>query len=595
MLPLPLLAEHLAALAVVWGVALLTGTPLGRLGRWRLGPGGAALLGVAFWAVALYCFPFRNGLLVATGGVAVLWLLCGRARGMNSPRVFSTQYSVLSTPIRAYTLRSTRVSTSLLVLGCLSFLTLPLCNYVPPGMDASMHATAARLIAAHGGLPGTYAPFAPDIRFPAVNLGLPALAAVAIRCGCSPASVILAAEHLTCCCVLLSAWLLLRLVARRTHAAVLALFAVWGSHTIQASCNWGGFPTAMSLALGLLATRMLVDLSRRPAVPRALTLGLVLGAMPLVHGISAAVWLYVAAPVAGLFTLHTCKRRSPYLKTLAGAAAVAGLIMLAYLGAGQKPMSPATLAWIRECQAGLAPTGEGWQLLREALARLVSLGGQFAVLAGTLAALVLLLRRRFAAFAIVGTAGLLLTLLMINSRLWVLPGSALLYPDRMSMWAAPLAALALALAWPARTPAVATTGLAAVLLVGAAIVHGQSFQRFACRPYVTRGEWEALCWAEGHLDPGRDYVESRYHTAGAYLPPVAGVGCSGWHYHIFCQEEVSAALDGRPRTHAFFLRRREAGPLPPGRVVFQNADVAIVELKAKPRPRKHATVDLKRR
>src|SRR5207248_9530036 len=154
-----------------------------------------------------------------------------------------------------------------------------------------------------GGLPSTSAPFAPDVHFPAVNLGLPALAAMAVHCGCSPASAILAAEHLTYCCVLLSAWLLLRLVVRRTPAAVLALFAVWGSRTIQESAGWGGFPTVMSLALGLLATRMLIDLSRRPALSRGLTLGLVLGAMPLVHGISAAVWLYVAAPVVGLFTL----------------------------------------------------------------------------------------------------------------------------------------------------------------------------------------------------------------------------------------------------------------------------------------------------
>src|SRR5260370_18186563 len=82
-LPFDVLAGHLAALLLAWACAWGTGLPLAWLLRVRVGFAGSPLLGVAYWAAALYCLPFSGGLTIAAA-IAVLLaagvLLQGDAR-----------------------------------------------------------------------------------------------------------------------------------------------------------------------------------------------------------------------------------------------------------------------------------------------------------------------------------------------------------------------------------------------------------------------------------------------------------------------------------------------------------------------------------
>src|SRR5260370_35047079 len=82
-LPIDVLAGHLAALLLAWACAWGTGLPLAWLLNVRIGFAGSPLLGVAYWAAALYCLPFAGGLTVAAaiaGLLAVAGLLQADAR-----------------------------------------------------------------------------------------------------------------------------------------------------------------------------------------------------------------------------------------------------------------------------------------------------------------------------------------------------------------------------------------------------------------------------------------------------------------------------------------------------------------------------------
>ena len=161
--PVEVTTANLLAILLIWGWATLAGAPFASLGRIPLGIAAAPLYGLAYWAAALYLLPFRGGLDVAMVAAAVAG---------------SAVIAVQRKPILcAFRRRIASPTTWLFIPLFLSLHTLPLLNYVPIGMDATMHATSARTIAGQRGLPSDHAPFAAALPFPAVNLGLPTLAA----------------------------------------------------------------------------------------------------------------------------------------------------------------------------------------------------------------------------------------------------------------------------------------------------------------------------------------------------------------------------------------------------------------------------------
>jgi hypothetical protein len=569
MLPPQLIQEHLIALAAVWGCALLAGLPLVALLRAPLGLGGAALLGLAYWAAALYLLPFHHGLdvglAIASFGVVVT--------------LFMRPATVKRLPTQ---LRSR--AAGILFVGCGAFASLLFTQFVPPGMDASMHTTSARLIAEFGGLPHTYAPFAPELHLPAVNLGLPALVAVPIRLGCSPAAAMLAGEQFTFSVFVLSTYLLLRLWTECTAAALLAVFALWTTRGAQETVGWGGFPTIASLALGLLATRLLIELARHPNYRLAGVLGLTLGALPLTHGVGAATWFYAVAPVSLAVGLAMVRRRHRAMRSLAVAGAVAGFVLLAYRAFGQAQVGQEEIDWVRASHANYVPTGEGWELLWSVPSYIKTTAGSVGVWPGGLAAVVLLIRGWFRAAAALAVAFVLLCFVVADSRFWVLPMSILLYPDRAVYWATPLAAVGMAMAWRSLGSGVRGLVFLRVMLLGilipaAGLKHVQCFQRDAMAATVSRAEWGALVWSAKNLNAKTDLVESTYKTAGSYLPAVAGIATTGWHMHFFALQEIPVVMRNRPVTHMFVRQQVETpADFSAGQVVFQNSEVTILHL-----------------
>ena len=214
MLPFPLLFERFAALAILSILTILAGLPILSASRCRLGWLAAVPLGVAYWSISLFALPFRGGLFVASAILAGIWIAVWRfARGKR---------------FLAPGPRADRVANLMLAGGALPFLTILAFQCVPPGADASMYATATRLIAQEEGLPRTFAPFFPEITFPAMNIGLAVPAALTCNFGISPAAATIATEPLSYACVIFGCFPMLRTWIRPRPAAFLAVAAALG-------------------------------------------------------------------------------------------------------------------------------------------------------------------------------------------------------------------------------------------------------------------------------------------------------------------------------------------------------------------------------
>lgn len=586
-----ILWEHAAALALVWAAVALPGFALLPLLRVRVGLVGAPLIGIVFWTVALYVFPFTGGMDVAAGLIVVLagivvtrWWFVGR---IVNPSV-TEEDGLTIRPARKYLTWSALI----LATGSLPYTTTLLFHYVPFGMDASMHTTAAALIARSGGLPLSYAPFAPDLVFPPMNLGLPSVAGVAIRWGGDPAAVMLACHHLTFTALILATYLLLRSWTGRVPSAILAVVTVWTARASQASLGWGGFPTVLSVAIGVFAARLLWQQTRGSNWRIALATGAAIAAIPLIHGVGAGTWLYCVGPWIALAALLQARDRKATLRGLAFSAAIAGAFLLVYRAAGTIDVQAREMDLTHQWQQSSTPlAGNAWLAALEYIRKDA---GSFLVLAGWTACGVLILIRQWSTALLLSAAWLALTLVVANSRWWVLPASFLLYPERAIYWAGPLSAVALALAWrkvftyprreQGRAPSVLALRVRKIALIagllGLAGYHqNQFYQKVVREDFVNADGWEALVWARQNLQPARDFVDTPYNSTGSFLPAIAQVGCSGAHHHHFIAQQVMKMYQNRTVTH--ILVDQALAPtvlMPAGTVVFRNRTITIVAL-----------------
>jgi hypothetical protein len=564
----PILGQHLVALVLVWGWAILAGLALLPWLRGRVGVVAAPLVGVVFWALALYLLPFSGGLDVAAALVIAL-------AAFNWVRGHRPDFS------RLWRRRSW--SMLVLAIGVVPYLTTVLSHYVPYGSDSTMYMTAAGLIARARCLPATYAPLLPDVPLPPVNLGISSLAAIAIRCGGEPGAVGLAMHHLTFSCLILATYFLLRRWVSRPCAAVLAVVSVWMARASQSTVGWGGFPTVLSVAIGVFAARMLLCHSRGFNWRLSLVTGASLAAMLVIHGVGAGTWIYCAGIWAVLASIAMSRSLRVTLVGLATSALFAAAFLGVYKCVGHLHVDGSGMEMTRKFVQINAPTEEGFGAWWVALGYIRKDGGTLVSLAGLAACMLLVLRRQWRALALLAGPVLALPTAVADARWYVLPGSFLLYPDRVLYWTAPVAVVAMALAlrglrdfwvnpWRARFAAL-------IALAIAGYSQNQFYQKTVREDFVPREGFEALVWARRHLDPATDYVMSSYVCWGNYLPAVAQVGSNAIHLHHLVGDESEKKCRHRPCTHAFIdnesLSHSDA---PAGEVIYQNRLITILEL-----------------
>ncbi len=562
------LGAHGIALLLIWSAVLLPGLALLPYLRVGIGLAGAPVLGFIYWTISLYLLPFAHGLDIATGFVVVLAL-------WQIARTWPPKWKALAW-------RRPSWATVILFIGCIPFTTTLLVHYLPFG-DASMYMTHSVLIANAGGLPSDYFPFMPDVPLPSVNMAMPAVCGIAIRWGGDAAGVMLAAQHLTFTCLILATYVLLRRWTPRTSAAVLAVFSVCLARASQASICWGGFPNVMSIAVGVLAARLLLQQSRSSSWRLSLATGACVAALPLVHGIGAVSWLYC---VGTWVVIATIARARSQVVTWRGLL-ISGCFAAAFLGVYRSAATLEVQAFdidLTKEQVQNFPLvwqpGNAWLL---ALDYVRKDSGSVIVLAGWGACLLLAVRRQWLAALLLTCAWLTLTTLVANSRWYVLPGSFLLYPDRVIYWSAPLSAIGLALAWrstslPWRRSVWAGT-LAFCVLLMACYFQNNFYQKGVREEFVSRDDWEALQWAKQNLHPRKHFVQTLGNSTGSYLPSIAMVGCNGSQHHHFILRPLHEAIGKRVLTHRFVenVGRKDEANIE-GKVLFQNRAVTIVEL-----------------
>lgn len=453
------LADHLWALALVTLAALLPGITLTRCLPARLRARDAVfawpLLGLAYWSLSLYLFPFRGGLWLAAA-LAVAGAAAARFRARH--------------PLRARS-RDASGAIVILALGTLPCVTPALSKHVPDGMDAARYAMNARLIASRAGLPDNLAPFAPTVSFGAANHGIPTLAAVAVVCGATPNAALLATIPFTFGALALGMFVLLRLATRRRTAAAIAVLTVWLAKSAQQTTEWGGFPGVAALALGLLALRLLVDVFRahHSGVP---ALGLCVGALPLVHASTATAWLHVLAPLALVSGWWVSRQRARGAARVLFAAVIATGLLSVYYVAARPRLDPAA-AWIRDNVLTATFDSAGFPLLAETAGYLASAIGRTTTLLLLAAAAWLAIQGRWRALLLAGAILGLTLALLLNAPAGWLPSSSLLYPERVRDL--PLVAVGIVFAatwrasssWRRSYPMLCRTGAALIISLAA--------------------------------------------------------------------------------------------------------------------------------
>src|SRR5207244_3900530 len=145
----------------------------------------------------------------------------------------------------------------------------------------------------------------------------------------------LACHHLTFTLLIVATHLLLRSWIARTPAALLAVVSVWTARSTQASLEWGGYPTVLSVAVGLFAACLLWQQMRSTSWRLSMATGASIAAIPLIHGVGAGTWLYCVGPWIVLAAFLQARDRKAMLRGLAASAMIAAAFLVVYRTAGR--------------------------------------------------------------------------------------------------------------------------------------------------------------------------------------------------------------------------------------------------------------------
>jgi len=548
MIPPAELLSHLWAWALVWALVILPGAAMARLlpaplrnrESWAAWP----MLGAAYWAAAVYLLPIPYALpaaLVLVVAMAALAIL-----RPNRPRGAANR-------------RRHPLAGMILAAGCLSYATPLFVQHVPHGMDASRYAAGAPLVAANAyRLPRTLDPLVPGVPFGASNHGATVLAAMTLPLGAASWEAVIAESHLAFACLVLGSYLLLRLFSRRLTSACVAVASAWFTRNSQYTLGWGGWTNMLCLGMALLATRAIIDSWRRGGLRGAAPLGLLIGALPLIQGTVAAGWLYVAVPAAALTGALCSRRRRAGLAACLAGAAVAAVVLGAYVLTAHPTLTADAKAWIHDWQRLHGPDGEGWSLVAAVAPYVARATDENLFYLGAAALAFLLARGRWRPAALLLLATATVAAIIVNHESWLLPGSPLLYPERALYWTPVIAGACVALAWralPARVRSDRRVMLAcaAVLFAWSFARHMEYYQKVAREKVISEPAWRALLWARENLRGRGAVVADAYNTAGAYLPAVAEVAATQYHLHVdqICPRQPLPPP--RTPTHVFYM------------------------------------------
>ena len=311
------------------------------------------------------------------------------------------------------------------------------------GGDMTAHAALAEEIVLKDGFPRSQEPLLPIPRFGEIAPGFHALSAlVSLLSGAPSHRVTIYILCLSVAGMTAALYGLLRSLAFAPGpAAAASIGGLLLARNPQFFLQWGGAPSVLAAAIGLVCLRDALSLGQPGSAPARA--GFLAAGMLLVHPLPAVALAWMLPP---LLLLRVAVTRAPLGKLVrdAGAAALAALILvLPFLLRAPRTAPPETVSWARdwfraETRGALAlekrflPNARGsaaatWPFF------LVSYLGALPVLLVAVGFVRGLLRRSRGVF--IALAMLLLQLFLFAGALAeLLPGWPALYPTRVALW-----------------------------------------------------------------------------------------------------------------------------------------------------------------
>ena len=372
---------------------------------------------------------------------------------------------------------------------------------VPPGVDGAMHTALARVLADSNGHPASFRPLWPVDSFGSYPIGQPTLTALIAtlgHLGWREAGLI---GHALCYALVMIGFA--ASVSRWGGGSALGLAvgvgAVLSARSPLYFWTWGGAPSALGIAFAVAAFAAGVDAVRLGRLREAAACSILSAAALMTHPVSVVALCWAALPLlaAVLIAYPELRRRVLHLAIAAGGV----LLLCAPFLATVRHVPAEGVAWTRTFlrEAGRLPT----------IPRMLH---DVPLVAGAVAAVVVLARRRRRA-AVPLAVAFVLVLLVLNGRAAILPGSFLLYPDRVAvLLLLPIAMLVQdALdGWP-RLGAIAALGV----LAHAAVLHSNTLREARAHALVTIPDLRVF---SSVVLPSSCWVINNYGDAGQWIP-----------------------------------------------------------------------------
>ena len=472
----------------------------------------AAVWVIAFWWLRLLPFPWE-GPVIFIGAVSFCAGLLGWRSGPDLP--------------------------SAGVWACAAAVFAALCSstLVPPGVDGAMHTAVARIIADAHGHPAGFRPLWPLDFFHSYPVGQPTLTALVAALGDLDLRRAGLAGHALAyaLCVVAFAAAAGRWTNGPSGLAA-GLVAVFSARAPLHFWTWGGAPNALGIAFAIAALAAGID-SLQGDRRAAAVCGIYAAASLLAHGVSV-VALAWTTPILLLGALAFRRDLLPRPLLLVAAGGLSLGLCAPYLLTLHPVLGPREIAWVRESIRASASLSVFPRMLHDV-----------PLLAGG-AALAAVIARRPRRAAFPAALAALLVLLVLQGRIFALPGSALLYPDRIAVLLLyPLALLG--------HDALEGRGRIALAACAALCIHGVSLQARSLRI----GEEDALATARdlalldsAHLPEGCAVVNN-YGDAGQWVPALLSRPITVPQVNVLFFDEVAttvhpcAALRGEKRPY----------------------------------------------
>ena len=380
-------------------------------------------LSLSFWVCITWfiswCHLPLGSTIFALAGLSVVWYLVQlRKQGQRPERQFKPGFHHL-------------VLTAALLLLCYPLLFLT----IPPGCDTSMHGYIARLIINNNGLPHSYRPVLPVDYFGSYSAGYHVLTALF-----AGMQVPLLRHAVNFISVISYPLALLGIVyfLRQFFSDRIAIYTTviyWGlNSTLQGTIGWGGNPTMLAFGSCMFCAGAILHAVKDHNSAGIRTLAITAAAIPLIHAIPAITLAYIALP-GFIALLMQYKDRAKWIAiqgiSLAG---IAIMLLLPFLLHFRNEHSPELTTMIRHWQnqmMGMQLTNNFGSNVLVTLDQIKYRTGDLPTILAGIAMVFLLVVKQYRPVVITLLFLTYIFVLMFNYGYWFLPGSELLYPERI--------------------------------------------------------------------------------------------------------------------------------------------------------------------